>query len=1633
MAKIMIIENDEILTHMMKTALIERGTDHPLEVIEAHSAAQAVELARTSLDQYDLFLVDYRLGAGIDGIALTKELLRYAPNAATILFTGYATQELIEELEDAGVDDYLPKPFEGAELAWKAFRQLKHRQARNEVAWLVTLSDVTTELHNDIGISELAEVVVHGAQRLGFARARFYRLFSVTDDEKRIVGVTQNGMDIADFNQISVALANSVYVRALVEKGELRYFQGAELGDGFLARNRHSDGWQAPVGEWVAIPLLHHGKCEAALLMDNGQQGIQLGADRKQHLKLFAEQLNGAFSRALEREMQLQKAEAEQIVANINAQMGTASEREQLTDICNRLHLSLQERFPQVNLIVVIKNEDGWLRNCFYSVAGEPQSEIDAWRPPEQRGLVTHLAHTVNYPLYLPNGTDGYRRNHNLEQIGDRPAKSWMGAQLWSAGRVVGAIVLEDDTQDQVFSYEDFAVLRHLAKLLEGRLYSAWLNEERTNMTNRLALLQQGTEDMMLLAEQRDDWLWHATLTLATAHYGFSFDRALLLFYDKDRNLLQGRMGIGHTNWQDAKRDWEEVDQNRNAANPTADWDQYLRQLRQGQLVPTRFEQRAGSLQIRLQKGDSAVAEVLETGTIQTVPAREVEQRLPPELFAFLYATDDPAAGYKETNCSIVPVKAGEEMLGVVILDNVWRRDPQQLYALRYLDKLTNQAALVYQNRQSAQEQTDKIELTYRTLNLVGDRVQSRTLEEICEHARKSLEADHVAVYPVRKIGEHYYYDFDGAGTSGNYSTRLPTDPQPLPIADEEILRGGQIFVVTDVRSLADDGQWNRHFLSRESIAAMLVIPIRGTVDDVPRALLYVDYLHPRTFRPVDLQNARHYDSLTQIALRQHRHYEESAIQRNAQEILATLIERATTAEVENESDLAQIILQETANLLPGRDIVLMLGLRKWGRSSPVLTVSERREQYMYREKTEPLIEVELDVFRGLSGYAMETDQTVHVPVLAELEEPLKSRYYTVRDEQSQAEVDVPIRIDGHVIGVLNAESTSANGFDAGVVEALERMAGAAGLAFANLRRQLLLRRVLDAAQAITEPLKLNATLEKIGEVIHDVVPSADLVTIWFQRQSSPDFVECGLSTGPASADTGSRRLLDELSIFQHIVAHEQDEIFAEDARNTLQTSGTFMERYGIESAAAHKLRVADDVFGIMLISYCRPHAFTREEKEALPLLASTVAAAINDARRLDEVERERQRFSLAHETTTAIGATIDMNESLDRLLHLLVKDRYFPDTTPAILLYDPETQRLNFTNATEQHYVVTNPDYAGRQFIALSEPSIVSSVAQESISMRQKRVWNTPDIRLCNSYMPLRQSTRSQLTVSLYHEDNAQPERGRLVGVLLLESDRPNAFDDDAEDLARLIATETRIVIERGQALDLQDFHHTVAGAMAWAAEAAHEINSEIFNIRSDTDELQTSGQLDEPLLEAVTRIEESLQRLSATAPLEHQIQSIIADLAQEIEAWISEAVEGLDPAYEISVTSDPEGIEIETYPLSLKRVIDHLVRNTIAACTGANIEQPRIGVSLRVGSNGHIDLHYTDNGPGVPPEVQSQILRIQIVKEGSESGGIGLLLCRFLIEQMGGKIRYQPSETPGAAFLISLPQEAVGPQKYN
>ncbi|UCE59461.1 MAG: response regulator [Phycisphaerales bacterium] len=106
MARVLVVDDEPMYRENLQEVIAEEG--HDVQV--ADNGHKAIEIAGRFCP--DVLIVDWMLRNDICGLEVSKFLRESNPHLITIIITGYPTQDLRTQAEEAKVFAFLEKPFE---------------------------------------------------------------------------------------------------------------------------------------------------------------------------------------------------------------------------------------------------------------------------------------------------------------------------------------------------------------------------------------------------------------------------------------------------------------------------------------------------------------------------------------------------------------------------------------------------------------------------------------------------------------------------------------------------------------------------------------------------------------------------------------------------------------------------------------------------------------------------------------------------------------------------------------------------------------------------------------------------------------------------------------------------------------------------------------------------------------------------------------------------------------------------------------------------------------------------------------------------------------------------------------------------------------------------------------------------------------------------------------------------------------------------------------------------------------------------------------------------------------------------------------------------------------------------------
>lgn len=121
-----------------------------------------------------------------------------------------------------------------------------------------------------------------------------------------------------------------------------------------------------------------------------------------------------------------------------------------------------------------------------------------------------------------------------------------------------------------------------------------------------------------------------------------------------------------------------------------------------------------------------------------------------------------------------------------------------------------------------------------------------------------------------------------------------------------------------------------------------------------------------------------------------------------------------------------------------------------------------------------------------------------------------------------------------------------------------------------------------------------------------------------------------------------------------------------------------------------------------------------------------------------------------------------------------------------------------------------------------------------------------------------------------------------------------------------------------------------------------------------------------------------------------------------------------------------DPAATPVVVDRVQTQQVLINLMRNAIEAMDGCAVK--RLIVTTATLDAAMVEVRVQDTGPGISPQIRERMF--EAFNSSKASGmGLGLSICRTIVEAHGGKIRASDAEGGGSVFAFTLPRP--GPEE--
>ena len=436
---------------------------------------------------------------------------------------------------------------------------------------------------------------------------------------------------------------------------------------------------------------------------------------------------------------------------------------------------------------------------------------------------------------------------------------------------------------------------------------------------------------------------------------------------------------------------------------------------------------------------------------------------------------------------------------------------------------------------------------------------------------------------------------------------------------------------------------------------------------------------------------------------------------------------------------------------------------------------------------------------------------------------------------------------------------------------------------------------------------------------------------------------------------------------------------------------GSFPE---FKSKVCVPIRVGDQVIGVMNFNNRTVGIFDDNHVRIVETFAIQTALAVNAVRLNRREERARKSLELSRTINEAINATLDLDEVMNTLLSRLAEIGKV--TIADVLIYDPVDQVLRNTYRLKE-------DSLGSMELRLDQ-GLIGATA------RSRKAINVGDVRKDPRYLKARESTRSELTMPMVQGDE-------LIGVINLESDKLDTFDEDDEKLLEAVAIAACIAIRNAREHErLQQAQERLEVASRQIAEAEESTRFALTTYIHD--EIQkTIGKLlvkarqqgDPEIIAPAQELEQKVERMRFALSTPTLPRNMRLELRQLIEEDLP-----------------------QVYPAA------YCLRHTLRLSALDNIKESDPSVGMLVyrfvrGAAANVYEHANADHIWIEAECQGDVLLLRVTDDGQGFDATPVNQCireghclhiiQIRAEQLGGMLSIQSKPGKGTTLELRVP----------
>jgi PAS domain S-box-containing protein len=532
---------------------------------------------------------------------------------------------------------------------------------------------------------------------------------------------------------------------------------------------------------------------------------------------------------------------------------------------------------------------------------------------------------------------------------------------------------------------------------------------------------------------------------------------------------------------------------------------------------------------------------------------------------------------------------------------------------------------------------------------------------------------------------------------------------------------------------------------------------------------------------------------------------------------------------------------------------------------------------------------------------------------------------------------------------------------------------------------------VIKASQALSTEIELPNLIDRLMTIAIEnaganrgllILPSEDEYLIRAEARTDDDHIEVTMCQEPITG------IACPQSLVRYVIRSRESVILDDASKLNMFSDDDYLCERQSRSILCLPLVKQQQLTGILLLeNTLTSHAFTADRIAVLELIAAQAAISLENSRLYGEL----------------LQSGADLRLQVELLQQLPVSAWTLkPDGTPDFVnrvWLEFAGQTLDFVRSHPEAWMTAvHPE--DREFAAKSFWKGVQSNQGFAFETRTLRAQDGVYRRHLHQTVVLRDAEGKVL---------------RFVGTTTDIDDQKRAEEALREAAAQLAHANRVATMGQLTASIAHEVNQPIAAAMVNAGTAARWLNRQPPNLEEARLSIERISSDSKRAADIVGRIRE----FSRKAPLrkaDFEINEAILDIMGLARVPISD--NGVIATMQLA-----DGLpHILGDRVQLQQVILNLIMNAIEAMSDGGARSRELLVSTSEAESGAVLIGISDSGAGLPQDNPERIFEAFYTTKASGLG-MGLAVCRSIIDAHGGRLWAAPNEPRGTVFFILLP----------